>query len=196
MRFKSNTDKGVAGLTILLSLVTMLFVIGLLVMIYSLMGGELRNNTDLATTTTVANESVNIDDITGIGDISTAISGLRNFRSFNVSLLINVTLASERDPMNNTLVEGVDYSVFTNNGSIQNLTADWNQTQMGYDYTFDDDTTASGVILNTTTAISTTTNWFNIFIVIGAMVVLILLTVIIITAIRGSGLMSGGGSSA
>ncbi len=99
MKF-GKCDKGVAGLTILLSLVTMLFVIGLIVMIFALMGGELITATD--------------------------------------------------------------------------------------------DATAIGVINDTTTSISSVTDWFDIFIVIGAMVVLILLTVIIITAIRGSGLMSGG----
>ena len=96
-------DKGVAGLTILLSVVTMLFVIGLIVMIFALMGGELQGATD--------------------------------------------------------------------------------------------DTTALGVINDTTTSISSVTDWFAIFIVITAMVVLILLTVIIITAIRGSGMMGGTGSS-
>lgn len=99
MKF-GKCDKGVAGLTILLSLVTMLFVIGLIVMIFALMGGELQS----ATT----------------------------------------------------------------------------------------DATAIDVINDTTSSISSVTDWFDIFIVIGAMVVLILLTVIIITAIRGSGLMSGG----
>lgn len=99
MKF-DKCDKGVAGLTILLSLVTMLFVIGLIVMIFALMGGELQD----ATT----------------------------------------------------------------------------------------DATAIDVINDTASAISSVTDWFDIFIVIGAMVVLILLTVIIITAIRGSGLMSGG----
>jgi hypothetical protein len=54
---KYKTDKGVAGLTILLSLVVMLFVIGLLVMIFSLMGGELMNATDDATATDVINET-------------------------------------------------------------------------------------------------------------------------------------------
>lgn len=97
---KLKHDKGVAGLTVLLSLVTMLFVIGLIVMIFALMSGELQN----ATT----------------------------------------------------------------------------------------DATAIDVINTTGSAISGVTSWFTIFIVIGAMVVLILLTVIIITAIRGSGLMSGG----
>ena len=96
-------DKGVAGLTLFLSLITMLFVIGLLVMIFALMGGELQ------------------------GSVTT--------------------------------------------------------------------TTANHVIGNTTESISTATDWFDIFIVIGAMVVLILLTVVIISAIRGSGLLAGGGSA-
>ena len=54
MKF-GKQDKGVAGLTILLSLVTMLFVIGLLVMIFALMGGELQD----ATTDTTAIDVIN-----------------------------------------------------------------------------------------------------------------------------------------
>lgn len=100
MQYK--TDKGVAGLTILLSLIVMLFVIGLIVMIFAIMSAKLQT----ATT----------------------------------------------------------------------------------------DTTAIGVINDTGQSISGVTDWFDIFIVIGAMVVLILLTVIIITAIRGSGLVAGGGA--
>jgi len=54
---KFSNDKGVAGLTILLSLVTMLFVIGLLVMIYALMGGELQDATTDATAIDVINDT-------------------------------------------------------------------------------------------------------------------------------------------
>jgi len=60
-------DKGVAGLTILLSLVTMLFVIGLLVMVFSLMGAELQD----ATTDTTA--------IGVINDTTVAISGVTDW---------------------------------------------------------------------------------------------------------------------
>lgn len=56
------------------------------------------------------------------------------------------------------------------------------------------DATAIQVINDTGQSISSVTDWFDIFIVIGAMVVLILLTVIIITAIRGSGMVAGGGA--
>lgn len=56
MKF-GNQNKGVAGLTILLSLVTMLFVIGLLVMIFALMGGELQDSTTDATAIDVINDT-------------------------------------------------------------------------------------------------------------------------------------------
>ena len=60
-------DKGVAGLTVLLSLVTMLFVIGLIVMIFALMGGELQG----ATTDPTA--------IGVINDTTTSISSVTNW---------------------------------------------------------------------------------------------------------------------
>ena len=64
MKF-GNRDKGVAGLTILLSLVTMLFVIGLLVMIFALMGAELQDTTDDATAIDVINDTtVSISSVT------------------------------------------------------------------------------------------------------------------------------------
>ena len=56
MKFsKIKNDKGVAGLTILLSVVTTLFIIGLLIMVYALMGGELQD----ATTDTTAIDVIN-----------------------------------------------------------------------------------------------------------------------------------------
>jgi quinol-cytochrome oxidoreductase complex cytochrome b subunit len=58
MKFSSlKQDKGVAGLSILLSLITMLFVIGLLVMIFALMGGELMDSTTDATADQVINDT-------------------------------------------------------------------------------------------------------------------------------------------
>ena len=58
MKFSNlKQDKGVAGLTIFLSLIVMLFVIGLLVMIFSLMGGELQGATTDATAIQVINDT-------------------------------------------------------------------------------------------------------------------------------------------
>lgn len=58
MKFSNlRTDKGVAGLTILLSLIVMLFIIGLLVMVFALMGGELQDATTDTTAITVINDT-------------------------------------------------------------------------------------------------------------------------------------------
>lgn len=54
---KQKTDKGVAGLTILLSLIVMLFVIGLLVMIFAIMSGRLQSATTDPTAIEVINET-------------------------------------------------------------------------------------------------------------------------------------------
>ena len=50
-------NKGVAGLTVLLSLIVMLFVIGLLVMIFALMSGKLQGATTDATAIDVINDT-------------------------------------------------------------------------------------------------------------------------------------------
>jgi len=65
MKF-GKQDKGVAGLTVLLSLVTMLFVIGLLVMIFALMGGELMDATTDVTAISVINATT--DSISSVTD--------------------------------------------------------------------------------------------------------------------------------
>ena len=52
-----KSEKGVAGLNILLSVVTLIFVIGLIVMVFSLMGGELQTATDDPTAIEVINET-------------------------------------------------------------------------------------------------------------------------------------------
>ena len=65
MRASLRQDKGVAGLTVLLSLVVMLFIIGLLVMIFALMGGELQD----ATTDTTAIDVIN-DTTTSLSSVT------------------------------------------------------------------------------------------------------------------------------
>lgn len=58
-------ERGTAGLNVLLSVIVMLFVIGLVVMVFSLMGGELANSTTDATAKKVINDtSVSISGVT------------------------------------------------------------------------------------------------------------------------------------
>ena len=176
----TKKDKGVAGLTLLLSVITSIFVIGLLVMIFALMGAELKDETQVRSgNVSVVNETVAVD-----GSSALAAASLDD-----PACIIHV--------VENTTQPGIvasgNYSVadcyISNSTSF--YSGNWNVT---YSYYFDNTTTASSTIENTTTSISGVTEWFPIFIVITAMVVLILLTVIIITSIRGSGLMGQGGS--
>jgi len=50
-------DKAVAGLNVLLSVVVLLFIIGLVVMIFALMGGELQGSTTDPTAIGVINDT-------------------------------------------------------------------------------------------------------------------------------------------
>ncbi len=172
----------------MLSVIVLLFIIGLIVMIFSLMGSGLRDATYTSTTNTVTNESVVL--VAGSDLVST--STLRGFSSFNVSRLMNCTTCAL--PTNNTLKEGTDYVLYAN-GSIVNKTFVGNPLKATYVYTWDADNTATDTMNNTYQALSGVTDWFDIFIVITAMVVLILLVVIIVASIRGSGLIAEGGSA-
>lgn len=73
-------EKGVAGLTVLLSVIALLFVIGFLVMIFALMSGELQDATDDVTAIEVINE-------TGV-----SISGVTDWFPIIVTITVMVVL--------------------------------------------------------------------------------------------------------
>jgi len=180
MRTNIKTERGVAGLTILLSLVTFLFVIGLLVMIFSMMGGELITSTYDSTTATVVSEAVDNAYLTNGTGYTLSVTAL-NSGTYVIVALYNDTT---------DLVTSGNYTL---TGMVLTNATDFvgADIKVNYTYIYDASNTATDVMNDTTTGISGVTDWFPIFVVIGAMVVLILLTVIIITAIRGSGLIEG-----
>jgi hypothetical protein len=176
---KFKQDKGQAGLTIFLSLIVMLFVIGLLVMIFSLMGGELQNASyDTLTAGTVINDSNAKPTTAGI---TLSKSLLRDGACGTVTAIYNGT-GGISIALANISQTGC---VVKNTSTTTMFGATW---LYSYPYTYSADNVATDVMNNTVEGISEATDWFAIFIVIGAMVVLILLTVVIITAIRGSGI--------
>jgi len=76
-QMKYKTDKGTAGLTILLSLIVMLFIIGLIVMIFSLMSAELQGATTDETAISVINDTGNsIASVTDWFDIFIVIGSM------------------------------------------------------------------------------------------------------------------------
>ena len=181
MKFdKLRQDKGVGGLTILLSLVTMLFVIGFLVMIFSLMGGEMSDATYTSTTGTSSNET--LTTVSELGE-DFAVVDYRNVVCGAVSLVLNAT--------DNVTISSGNYTQTNCNIAFDDGDANFNNTNwlVTYSYTYDANNTATEVISETTAGISGVTDWYTIFIVVTAMIILILLIEIIITAIGGSGLL-------
>jgi len=179
---RDKQDKGVAGLTILLSVVVMLFVIGLLVFIFSLMGGELQTATSETGTVSV-NETLTLT-VRSIKSPAITHATDCGFTGWTPTAVYNDT-----DGGNQTLTKTTHYTVNAD-GTLTNVTYWATPLKVTYTYTWGGE--SCNTINETTVSISSVTDWFDIFLVITAMVVLILLTVIIITAIRGSGLIAGG----
>lgn len=73
-------DKGVAGLTILLSVVAMVFIIGFLVMVFSIISSQLATNTTDATA------------IDAINDTAVAISGVTTWFPIIITITVMVSL--------------------------------------------------------------------------------------------------------
>lgn len=177
--FKMKKDRGVAGLTVLLSVIALLFVIGFLVMIFALMGGSLEQAVATSNSGSVTNETITPTD----AGVNTANAGLRD-ASCTVTAMQNAT--------NGPIITSGNYTM--SGCTLTNLTSEftvdaWN---VSYTYSWTGNTEAGDTINETTSAIAETTSWFAIIVTISVMVVLILLTIIIINAIRGSGLLSSG----
>lgn len=189
MRMMNNfkQDKGVAGLTILLSLITFLFVIGFLVMVFSLMGGGMKESTTLSASDSASTVDTTLTQLAEgeLGLILTECAGKNQGTLSSIDSVYNITTLV--DPANYTLTSPCNLT-FTatsefNTSVILNATYTYTFAGAGWD-----------VMNDTVEGIGGSVDWFDIFIVIGAMVVLILLTVIIIISIRGSGLMGDGAS--
>lgn len=178
-----KSDKGVAGLTILLSVVAMIFIIGFLVMVFAIIGSELGDNSFTQASAVSTNESLARATQNGINLTvgKTALNGACG----TLTLILNGTNGVVIAPGNVTQTG----CLVQNATNVAQFGATWLYT---YPYTYSANNTATGVIDDTTTAIAGVTSWFPIIITITVMVALILLTVIIIVAIRSSGILAGG----
>ena len=184
MRISYKNDKGQAGLSVLLSVVVMLFVIGFLVMIFAIMGGQMESAGYESTTTTLTN----ITTLTVVNETGAEITGTTGLYNC-VATITSAINQTSKDAINTTDIATTDCLVqFDGDAPTWYNNSLWNVTGS---YTYDANTTATQSIHDSTSSISNVTDWFGIIIIITAMVVLILLTVIIISAIRGSGLVGG-----
>lgn len=78
-------EPGIAGLTILLSVVAMVFIIGFLVMIFAIMGANLKQN--VATSVTDNASSIKV-----INDTTNAIGGVTSWFPIIITITVMVSL--------------------------------------------------------------------------------------------------------
>jgi len=177
-----NNKKGVAGLDTYLSLIAMLFMIGIIVMVFLIAGNKLASATYDTTSATANNETLTGVDEAGV---SFAVSGYREVSCGDVATVYNST---------NTAISSGNYTqtgcliAFSGDDTAYNNT-NWKVTY-SYSYKGSNDVTAS--INQTGQAIKTSTDFFPTFIVLGSLIVLVLLTVVIINSIRATGITQEG----
>ena len=177
-------DNGNAGITILLSLIVGMFIIGLLVMIFIIMGASLQDSQFVDQTATVKGETVTPTT----AGTRLAVTGYRDFSNCQVIVATNSTGAG-------IVINPANYTI-TGDCLLKNLTSEFTDSSWKVNYTVDyrADTDATKIMNDTSNSLANSTDFFDLFIVIGSMVVLILLVVVIIVAIRGTGWVGGGGA--
>ena len=179
MKYKElSQKKGVAGLNVLLSLIAMLFMIGIIIMVFVIAGAKLRTAVATTESATATQSSISFSDA---GVTLTACNGAIDGTVSSITSVINnsVTLTSANYTYSGCVLYATATSEY-NGTTVDNVT---------YAYTYGGE--AGQVINETYTSLGETTDWFPTFIVLGAMVVLILLVVIIINSIRSSGITQG-----
>jgi hypothetical protein len=174
--------KAQAGLQIFLSLIIMLFLVGLIIMIFSIMGVKLRESSYTPTSGANANELIVPDDSPGT---ALAVSGYRD---------VTCSIVSIYNATSQILIGSTNYTLtgcnVLNKTNVFPTTAIW-KWNVSYTYRYNADNTATETMNDTIESIVTSIDFFDIFVVIGAMVVLILLVVMIVSSIKNSGLMEG-----
>jgi uncharacterized membrane protein len=179
-------DKGQAQLGLFLSLVVTLFVIGLIVMIFAIMGTELRDNTyDSTTSSYVAELHQTNTSVTKTFQLNASTNyALRN------AVCTVVSVYNTSSP--HALISSGNYTSWSNctirpsTATAPYANASW---LVNYTAVWDKDNTATYVMNDTVVALSGSVDFFDLFVVIGAMVVLIALVVLIVVAIKGSNIM-------
>ena len=179
-----TNKKGQAGLGLFLTVIAMLFVIGILVMAFVLASAQIQDQDiayDRTSAATVLNEVHVMNGTLGYFDLTySTLNGVR----CTVSAISNGSIP----------IGSGNYSV--SNCRISNLTSTYNTDPWttNYTYTYLVPNQVGEVINDSTVAIAGATDWFAIFITVAAVVVLILLIVLIVISLRGAGMMGQGGA--
>ena len=176
----------------LLSIVAMLFLIGIIVMIFMVSSGKLYDSigTISKTSASAIDTELSVTEAELTNVTLTTCAAQRDGKLTSITYVYNATGAVDSTKNWTLSTDTSKPCVITNNTALP--TGLNTAVNVSYSYTYTADSLAQDVINDTTASIGDTTDWFATFIVLGAMVVLILLVVIIINSIRGSGIMGGG----
>ena len=174
--------KGQAGLNLFLTIIAMIFVIGIIIMSFALTSSQLLSSDSSFTRTDTTTVNTEGNYMNGTLDVFNLDKASLNGVLCSVSLINNGT----------DNISSGNYTI--SNCQITQTTVEYeNQTwYTNYTYTYLARNEVSEVINESNIAISGAVDWFSIFITIAAVVTLILLIVLIIVSLRGAGLMGGG----
>lgn len=183
--------KGQAGLTLFLSVIASLFILGIIVMAFSLIGASIRDN-DIMYSEDAGYAAVSNETLTSV------ISGTPEALAAYDIRGVACTFGLVYNGTGGILINSANYT--ESSECYLNYTqtvAGLNNTNwlINYNYTYDlarDE--AEGVINDTIDGMTESTSFFSIIIIIASVVVLILLIVVIINSLRKSGLMGSGGA--
>lgn len=186
---KLNYNKGIAGTETLLAIIAAVFIMGILIFSFIIVGVNLQE-TQL---TTVSADVINETTTGPVNNTGYSLFGASVYNDCSASAITvtNGTLGGIGeviDANNYTITNCVMYGI----AAPYNLTSNWNVT---YTYSGTQTTTASEVINDTYQSMSDLPTWFPIFITFAAIVVLILLIVLMLNALRNSGFIGGEGAA-
>lgn len=182
-----NKNKGIAGTELLVGVVATLFIIGMLVMAFTIAGNKIQTSGVTYTSGSVTNETITTLDNT--------LHTLSKYYIYGVSC----SIAFVTNTSNGYLIPSTNYTTTGSAGGCGlKETSTGNQpynvnVNVSYTYKYPDEAPARA-INDTTQSISDVSDWFSTFIVVTAVVVLVLLIVLVIKAISGAGLMGSGGA--
>ena len=169
-------------------------VAGLVGLLFLIIYGNLSGNLGFTDDSTIlTNETIVIGFTTGTSTLSVASD--TNFIGWDDILILNASIGVATATSNETLVEGVDYTVFSANGTFQNITGNWNRTFVTYTVT----TTSQGeadttnVINNLTSGATQFFTFANVwFILLGVSVLIGIVIGLLVLVMRIRGVVGGG----
>ena len=173
--------------------------IALILVIVLILFGNLSGNLGwVDDSATITNETIVIGLTTGTSTLSVA-SDL-NFTGWSPILILNATINVTGLTSDETLAEGVDYTVFSSNGTFQNITGNWNRTAVTYTVNTisQGEVNSENVIGNySESAVNTSAQFPVVGTIIGIAILLVVLIGILIFAITKMMAVAnmGGGSS-